>query len=74
MNFNQLKTNQSENLTKAGQGEYCLKIIKVWDLAQHLLQTGLCEPFEAYLLVPVILLSQICLHHRYRFDLHQTIL
>ena len=22
----------------------------VWDLAQHLLQTGLCEPFEAYLL------------------------
>jgi len=24
MNFNQLKTNQSENLAKAGQGEYCL--------------------------------------------------
>ena len=22
----------------------------VWDLAQHWLQTGLCEPFEAYLL------------------------
>jgi len=25
----------------------------VWDLAQHLLQTGLCEPFEAYLLATV---------------------
>jgi len=24
MNFNQLKTNQSENLAKAGEGEYCL--------------------------------------------------
>jgi len=28
----------------------------VWDLAQHWLQTGLCEPFEAYLLATVILL------------------
>ena len=30
----------------------------VWDLAQHLLQTGLCEPFEAYLLAAVIILYQ----------------
>jgi len=29
----------------------------VWDLSQHLLQTELCEPFEAYLLPACILFN-----------------
>ena len=45
----------SNNLPKKHYTE-CKKQFKVhrnktvWDLAQHWLQTGLCEPFEAYLL------------------------
>lgn len=37
MKFNQLKTKQSENLAKAGEGEYCLlakKMTKAMDLVQ----------------------------------------
>jgi len=44
----------------------------VWDLAQHWLQTGLCEPFEAYLLGKVFYFSIIILIFFSSQFLHRT--